>query len=642
MQADIRLRQPSFPGVCPLCHTPLRNTGATKSQSGIIMCPACGFSGPFVQRQQHLPSPAEQQPSLEEGPSVWIDPAVSAFLVNGRAGQLEYTQRIMPRSRHYPNKPPFVSSSHNKGPVTPIPPRASALHANTVKVRPKYPGSHAQFNQQQERDITRIPTYPHPTMWQYESPDFEIESSLSTLSLMVDAPTLPESSFTPRRTERLPYLDEVDTIPMRKECQLHIDEIDTNPLRLKLHQVGIDEIDTLPQLPRNGQDVRSLVSMPQPATMALTPASSNLPATYSVVSHIEQGRFALFQQLTDPSSWTAGSASGSSYARRIAERSKSARRRRLLNPIDSVRWWLLHPGRMEFILWLGGTILLLTVTFILLSVTAISLSWITPGQNGSISTLNNAGSNFASTPTSFAKGGLALSLLNTGPIEPGQAFHLRGQGFSPHGLVVFTDEKNHQMLIQDSQTTSVQADAHGAFTVTLNDTAWTSGRHTVVAHDIVSGHTFAIQVILDSGPFGKKATPTPVPGLTATATTTGGPGAFPTAVGLTPVPPKPTVGTTPPVPTPTRQPSPTATPAVTPTTGVTPTAGLQSSSSGGGNTITPPGVAASIGRSADVPHAGANLLSFWTWLLMLGYILALFLLGIAGVLHKRHNDTFVR
>jgi len=529
--------------------------------------------------------------------------------------------------------------------VTPIPPRASAQQANNVKVRPKYAGSHAQFNQQQERDITRIPTYPHPTMWQYESPDFEIESSLSTLSLMVDVPTLPESSFTPRRTKRLPYLDEVDTIPTRKECQLHIDEIDTNPPRLKSQQVGIDEIDTLPQLPTNGKDVRSLISIAQPTTMALAPVSSNLPAAHSRVSHIEQGRFALFQQITDPSSWTAGSASGSPYARRIAERSKSARRRRLLNPIDSVRWWLLYPGRMESILWLGGTILLLTVTFIFLFVTAISLSWIMPGQNTSISTLNNAGSNAASTATSFANGGLALSLLNTGPIEPGQVLHLGGQGFSRHGRVVFTDEKNRQMLIQGSQTTSVQADARGAFTVTLNDSAWTSGRHTVVAHDVSSGHTLAIQVTLDAGPFGRKATPTPVPGLTATATTSGGPGAFPTAVGATPAPPKPTVGTTPPVPTPTPQPSPTvtptATPGTTPTASVTPAANLQSSSSGGGNAITPPGAAASIGRSADVPHAGANLLSSWTWLLMLGYILGLFLLGIAGVLHKRHNDTFV-
>jgi hypothetical protein len=604
------------------------------------MCPACGFSGPFVQRQQHLPSPAEQQTFLEEeGPSVWIDPVVSAFLVNGRGGQLDHTKRIIPRSRHYPGKPPAGSSSHNKGPVTPIPPRASAQHANNVNVRPKYAGSHAQFNQQQESDITRIPTSPQPTMWQFESPDFEIESSLSTLSLMLDAPTLPESSSTPRRTKRLPYLDEVDTIPARKECQLPVDEVATNPPRLKLQQADIDEIDTLPQLSRNGQDVRSLISMPQPATMALTPASSNLPAAHSMVSHIEQGRFALLQQITDPSSWTAGSASGSPYARRIAERSKIVRRRRLQNPFDSLRWWLLYPGHMESILWIGGTILLFAVTFIFLFVTAVSLSWIKPGQFGSISTLNNAGSNYDGTATSYANGGLALSLLNGGPIEPGQALRLRGQGFSPHGRVVFTDERNHQMLIQDSQTAYVQADAQGAFTVTLNDSAWTSGRHTVVARDVSSGHTLALPVTLDPGPFGKRVTPTPVPGLTAT--TTGGPGAYPTAVGSTPVPPKPTVGTTPPVPTPTQQPSPTATtgitPTVAPTTGVTPTAGLQSSSPGGGNTLTPPGAAASIGRSS-----GANLLSSWTWLLMLGYILALFLLGIAGVLHKRHNDTFVR
>ncbi|HEY6406136.1 MAG TPA: hypothetical protein VIY29_01585, partial [Ktedonobacteraceae bacterium] len=433
--------------------------------------------------------------------------------------------------------------------------------------------------------------------------------------------------------------------------QVNIDEIDTHPLRLKSQQVNIDEIDTLPPLPRNGRDDRSRGSTPPPATMALVPASSNLPLLQSGVGHNERGRLALTQQITDPSSWTAGSASGSPYAKRIVEQSTRARRRRrrFFHPIDALRWWLLHPGRLEFILWLGGTMLLLTVTFTLLFVTAISLSWMAPVQSRPVSTSNSADNTLTSTPISVTRGGMTLTLFDTGPIEPGQALHLSGQGFSPHGRIMFTDEKNHPMLKQDSQTNSVQADEHGVFTVTLNNSAWTSGRHNVVVRDVVSGHTLDLPVDIAPGPFGKKATPTPVPGLNATATTTGGPGVFPTAVGATPVSPKPTVGATPPTPTPTRQPSPTptatpvvtptATPGITPTAGTTPTSGTNSSSSNRGSNFMPQSAAASIEGSADVPPSSANALSSLgagTWLLIVGYMLAMCLLGIAGVLRRRH------
>ncbi|WP_126597276.1 hypothetical protein [Dictyobacter aurantiacus] len=39
----------------------------------------------------------------------------------------------------------------------------------------------------------------------------------------------------------------------------------------------------------------------------------------------------------------------------------------ILHPIEGIRWWLIQPGRLEFLLWLGGTIVLigLTVVFVL-------------------------------------------------------------------------------------------------------------------------------------------------------------------------------------------------------------------------------------------------------------------------------------
>jgi hypothetical protein len=650
MQADIRLNQPGFPGMCPLCNSSLNSAGPATSPNSIFMCPACGFSGPFVQRQRHLSSQADQRPS-QNSPSVWIDPAVSAFLFEGQSGQVDYTQSILqPRSKHRPKKPHSISSSPGKGPITPIPPRASAQRSNYVskgKVRPKYVGTYAQL-EQQESDISRIPTYPQPAVWQYESPDFEIESSLPALSLIVDASIYSESAQSPRRTGRLPNLDELDTLPAQKVNQVTIDEIDTSPLRLKSQQLDIDEIDTLPPLVGNEQNARSLVPLNQPATMALAPTFPNLPSPQG--GSFDQKRLALAQQISDPSSWTAGSASGSRYARRIAERPKSTRRKHFLNPIDNLRWWLLHPGRIEFILWLGGTILLLSVTILLSLATAISLSRFAPlTQNGSIPTLNNSGNSPSSSTTVVTNGKMTLSLLNTGPLVAGQPLYLRGQGFSPNGTIVFTDEKKHPMLKQNSQTSSVQADGYGSFSVTLNDNFRTTGQHSVIVLDVTTGNTLSISITFSPGPFGKNVTPTSPalpPGLTATATSTNGPGAFPTAAGSTPVA-KPTVATTPPAPSPTRQPSPTptATPVITPTTvpgttptvGTTPTAG--SSSLHGSNNFIPSGAAASIGESAYLPHSSTNLLASWTWLLMLGYIFAMFMLGIAGILRKRHHKS---
>ncbi|TMC33914.1 MAG: hypothetical protein E6J31_17660 [Chloroflexi bacterium] len=181
-----------------------------------------------------------------------------------------------------------MSSSLKKGPVTPIPPRASAQRPNNVKVRPKYPGTQADQHQQRDNDITRMPTSPPPSVWQYESPDFEVESSLSTLSLIVDAPTHPQPSFSPKRTDRLPYLDEIDAYHAPQVSGTDIDKLTTNPPKRKSNQVDIDEIDTLPPLPGGGQSMHSLVPVNPTPPLALTPVSPALPSTT-----IDQGGLAL-------------------------------------------------------------------------------------------------------------------------------------------------------------------------------------------------------------------------------------------------------------------------------------------------------------------------------------------------------------
>jgi hypothetical protein len=497
-------------------------------------------------------------------------------------------------------------------------------------------------------------------MWQFETPDFEIESSLPSLSLVVDASTRPEPPLSPKATNRLPDIYEIDTIPPRQGATHHteIDQIDTIPSLLKnVSHTDIDKIDTLPPM--------AVASTPVPAmqtpSLALIPTQSLLPVVSTRIDQIERRRTRLHDGITDPSSWTAGSASGSPYAQRIADRAKLRRQEASLNLMDYLRWWLLRPGRIEFMLWLGGTLLLVSITFILLLVTAMSFSWFTPVlQNGIVSPLNQSGTNPTGMPTVITTPGLILTLVDKGPLLPGQPLHLRGQGFTPRSKIEFTDEKKHPLLIQDSQSNVVQTGEHGDFAVTLNDSTWASGPHLIIGRDVATGHLADILITLAPSPFGKNATVTPAlpPGVTATSTAVNSPGGpFPTAVNSTPGIPKPTVGITPtssPISTPTLQPSPTATQGITPTAtqGVTPTATathnttptaaievtptLSSSPSPNpsGTDFMIRSAAANTGDSGPI-DLGTSLLGSRAWLLMLGYSLSMLMLGIAGVIHRR-------
>src|SRR5260370_13130014 len=71
----------------------------------------------------------------------------------------------------------------------------NGANTRSRRMRPKY-----KTPLLKDVDVTRMPTTPHwlarnaeqPPVWQYESPDFEVESSIPTLSLIVSE--LPASS----------------------------------------------------------------------------------------------------------------------------------------------------------------------------------------------------------------------------------------------------------------------------------------------------------------------------------------------------------------------------------------------------------------------------------------------------------------
>ncbi len=375
----------------------------------------------------------------------------------------------------------------------------------------------------QDIDVTRIPTTPHwqarsaeqPPIWQYESPDYEIESSVPSLSLIVSE--MPTHSS--------------------------IEEIDTRPA-LPVEQASPVREETPFYAPN--RSVAQYVNVPfggRAEEAQDKEARAKKAARLQVASALEMYR---------------------------SPRIPAKRRSRGRNPLDRMRWWLLYPGRIEFILWLCGTVLLIGMTCMLLLVTAFSFEWIVPGQHSGMALQNVANDSVNSTKP-------ALVVIDPGPFSPGQVIRLHGQGFSSRGRIVFTFDSTALQLSQNVASglvyqPHVNADDHGEFIVSLtlgSGPTWKAGRHRIVAHDIVTNHLVFLSILLV--PY--HATLTPV-SSTKAGNQNGSVHATPIAT--TPPPakstPPPAVTPTatptqaPPTPTPTATPSPTAT--ATPTAAV--------------------------------------------------------------------------
>jgi hypothetical protein len=644
------------PHQCPLCHKTMTLV-ASKGLSDFFTCYPCGYECERI----GTPSSSSVESVLNgfpTGSSVWIDPAVYRSSID--ATPLASQALIGP---HHPKKQP--------NPTTPVPLRASAQrsasrHATTSPVKQAA-----------------------STTWEYESSTYAAGSSLSSLSLLVsETPTQPQINPPSARkeTRRLPDIDEIDTTPPppssaqtrpsgRQTVSLRLDEAaiaELSPVLSPLHpETPIDKIDTLPDLysgvGREVQPSSSGVSR-LPATptffeaVTAPPTALILPTdgTRAMVSRTHQSDMVE----GDTASWTAGRGANSSYAQLIANHTsrKRIRRKLTLNPLDRVRWWLLHPGRFEFMLWLLGTILLITVTCSFLLLTAFSLNWFTPALPGGTTSSNivnastgsssHSSTDITSTPTSTP--GLQLTLLDKGPIVLGQSIQLQGKGFTPHGQVALTYDGTHTFLDQNDNPLVIRADAHGAFIVTIwprDWSTWNIGRHTIIARDLKTNHIAIYNITLSAGPFGKTVPTTPAPGTTPGTTPTGGTGGgiAPTPVGQTPVPVTPTVTSTPsPVPSPSPSPtqvppSPSPSPSPSPTSGSTPTPTSTStgnlSSFANSNSSDPSNLGnvlsnGSADSSAGIQQPGFNPLVL---LMIACYTLAIALLGVAGVLHKRRR-----
>jgi hypothetical protein len=587
MQTDIWLADEIDDSeLCPLCSQPLKNGSTT--------CFSCGFS---------TKSPT--------GTSVWIDPAVYEFPHSSSQRQSHETRRRyareLPRARGHPD------------PITPIPQRASAQSANAIQgAIVKQSKSQKKTNygldkqpREEQRSASnrsfessaRVEAPENLTVWEYETPDFQASSSLPALSLLIsDEPTQPELEARGKVTRRLPHVEEIITVPS-------------------------------PNVVHSITTSRSLA--PIDYQHDLTPFYRHTQSSINI----------LLSQEVDATSWTAGKASKSSHAQLISSRSKRKHPHVAVsfNPIDRVRWWLLRPGHLEFILWLGGTVLLVAVTCVLLLVTAFSFEWVTPGFINATTT-NTTGTSTGSgqQSTIVATPELILIRIDKGPILPGQSMGLRGQGFSPHSHVRFLFDGTQQLFDQIGQSASTQANAQGVFITSVvldSNLPWHPGPHIINAQDLTTKRMATLYIILSPAPIGKGTPNTPVPSyppnatppaLTPIPSVTSG---QPTPVGQPPVTVTPTSQPVTPTPSPTVG----TTPTVTPTVGTSPTAVPT-----GGTTQGVTTVGSGLGNALD--HAGdtylaKNLthLSPWVWLMIACYCLSMVLLGFAGVLHKRHQ-----
>lgn len=266
---------------------------------------------------------------------------------------------------------------------------------------------------------------PTAAIWQYETPQYEAESSLSSLSLAISEAT-------------------------------------------RLHSPTIDELDTSPPL------------LDHPTLAGRNRNSKRPPIASQEIDRTEIK--------TAPEFVRQQGASDTSVSR----------------PFDRFRWWLLVPGRIELILWICGTVLLICITGLLVFILAVSTGFVhsSPQQNNSNALCGpqkgtrsaTSGGENCTLSTVSSSSGLRITMINGDLMETGKVLQLRGQGFHHLGRIVITHDAN-----LPCQPNMIQADGQGEFAVVLKldeKGYWGTGMHQIKINDIESKHSVILNVML--------------------------------------------------------------------------------------------------------------------------------------------------
>ncbi len=345
-----------------------------------------------------------------------------------------------------------------------------------------------------EEDVTRAPTVPQRTMWQHESPDYRAESSLSSLSLVAADDSPP--------AQRPPSIDELDTLPPTRRRQR--DEM--LPARPAVRR-GWPQHDYYGLLPRS-PDIANLTTNPPPAVsnQSRRLRDEHYVAPPDIDDVIEADT--LLSNIVAPLESSPALCSGASRLLvtvdvRLRGKRQEYRPSFALHPLDRVRWWLLYPGRLELLLWLAGTALLVTITCVLLFVTTISLGIVSFGHSATVGSTASAaqcvgapvsaGAAQCDSSTAISPTGLKITLLNTTALLTSTPVQLSGQGFSPQGRVTFMYDNN-----QLCSPRTLQADARGQFTVTVTlpeKPSLRPGHHRLIVDDQARKQSVSLDIL---------------------------------------------------------------------------------------------------------------------------------------------------
>lgn len=525
-------------------------------------------------------------------------------------------------------------------PMTPIPPRASAHPQDSIKARPLHVRRAMISSDLDEVDLTRIPTLPERARLRSWMQPAQVSASLPLA------------------------IDEIDTLAPVTQSRPGTSHV------LPSSEPDVTTAITLPQRQLQS-DVTTATTQPQErlqpdVTMATTQPQERLLPDLTAVPTLPQWRLR-------------------SDVDGVQER--ASLRTVLSWPLDRLRWWLLLPGRIEFLLWLSGTVLLLCITSVFAFFMAASLNFVYP-STAEVSLSGAPGTTVCGTVGARAgaakscvsivtAAGLKVAMLNGALQVDDATLQLHGQGFSAGGEVTFTHDNG-----QPCEPGMVQADARGAFSAILRMDGvhdWPVGHHQVFIVDVESRRSVSLNLLLTHAPLPHAtapASPTPTAaGATPTVGASDAPdhghgkggngGSAPGAPGNgSPhgAAPPPWAGRgpaspakTPPAVHPTAVPPPTPSPVVpdpSPTVpSVPPPTPTLPVSSATATPQTPRGTPTPVAPSSAVPGASVQARLFvlvqpaaiaalpipMLWLLLVAYLLVTVLLGLAGIRLQRQR-----
>lgn len=174
--------------------------------------------------------------------------------------------------------------------------------------------------------------------------------------------------------------------------------------------------------------------------------------------------------------------------------------------LDHLRWWLLGPGRIEYLFWSGGTVLLLGITALIMLIIGMGAvispdhlqAQTTPMANIALchapaSQVNRAQETSGGCVSIATASGIKAIMFNGRFMVSNSALYLSGQGFSTDGTIDFTYDAHIPCT-----PASTQADTRGDFSVVMNlnaRPAWQAGNHQITIEDMTSHHSITLHVV---------------------------------------------------------------------------------------------------------------------------------------------------